>query len=915
MGLLKDSTKLREQFLSKNLYNYKEAYDLSKDAFTTLLNKSLSLGIELRKNIFIDTIERITDNTPLVRIGYIQLAKHMKNKVADEILSELDNVTPTTLNFRNISTFKNKDFKITPYVNQNISEKLINKLLGYTSDDNLPKLRKDNDFFVNLGSYQKNVLIKNISENRFYNPIFDKSITERPKQIQNFVYSDEYLNEGNYTYQANVDFNFEKDIQVPSDVVIPLLDKLTIEGGMGFGKTMKENSSNLSDEERYLFYGLYGDTTLNNDFKIRRGLLYYTSKIIQDSVINNTTTKNFDGLNIEYYEDENGETIWRGASECRSFTIADQYDRYERLIRYEGNNNEYSVLRDSVMPKIFFKNNDTMEEKKRVSFSIENLAVNTKRIHDCEIGPNGGRLLWFVPYDLKISDNNTINWESKDIVGRIEKLYSYTNTDRRLSLSFKLLMDFPPQFNEYFNKNSGNYSELVSYIQGCVNTQIDIPDDLTEEKDNKEGPKLPKKNVPNINEKPTIYFDNDIDTINETISANYEFTGNGLNKDYRSDVVNLADKIIEAINVNNKKLKINILGQASSLYLNDYNAALALRRCNALMFDIIKEYNISKEPKPILDKIQLGNFSQTERFDGTTTKSIKITKDEFDTLITLTDEKGLITFTLQGFGEERSNTTQNIPINATDSKIKEILDNPKAKRERNARVSDINFVGDIIVGNQPTVVNSGTTTANTVTLGVNKPQVRKIPCDIDYLDFQARAIDTKIKSAFDNINYFAPVFHSQTPYDFVKRYLFLQQITRPGSTEDRINQIGGNSVFGKMPVIVIKLYDFIYSKAICSSINFSFDDATWDFNPEGMGAIPMSCSVTMDMALIGGQSLSGPIDKLQTADDFNFLATSTYESDDDYYESYSTWRARRQETQQNKLNEARKKEENKSQKK
>jgi hypothetical protein len=143
----------------------------------------------------------------------------------------------------------------------------------------------------------------------------------------------------------------------------------------------------------------------------------------------------------------------------------------------------------------------------------------------------------------------------------------------------------------------------------------------------------------------------------------------------------------------------------------------------------------------------------------------------------------------------------------------------------------------------------------------------------------------------------------------------LQQITRPGSTDDRINQIGGNSVFGKMPVIVVRLYDFIYSKAICRSINFSFDDATWDFNPEGMGAIPMSCNVTMDMALIGGQSLSGPIDKLQTADDFNFLATSTYESNDGYYESYSTLRARKQEIQQNKLNEARKKEENKNQKK
>jgi hypothetical protein len=553
-----------------------------------------------------------------------------------------------------------------------------------------------------------------------------------------------------------------------------------------------------------------------------------------------------------------------------------------------------------------------MEEKRRVSFSIENLAVNTKGIPDCEIGPNGGRLLWFVPYDLKISDNNTINWESKDIVGRIEKLYSYTNTDRRLSLSFKLLMDFPPQFNEYFNKNTGNYRDLVSYIQGCVNNQIDIPDSSTEEKINKEEPKLPKKNVPNINIKPEIYFDNDIHIIDTSYDNDRP---EKLNKDYESLVNSLVEKIINAINIDNKKLKITILGQASSLYLNDYNAALAFRRCNALMFDIINRYNLSKLSKTVLPNIDLGSHNSSERFDGSRNPSIKITKQNFNTVIILTDVNNCITFNLQGFGEEISSTVNVILPESSDELVKEQLYNLKARKERNARVSDINYIGDIITSDVNINTNVNTSNINTVTLGVNQPQIRKIPCDIDYLDFQTRAIDSKIKSAFDNINYLAPVFHSQTPYDFVKRYLFLQQITRPGSTEDRINQIGGNSVFGKMPVIVIKLYDFIYSKAICSSINFSFDDATWDFNPEGMGAIPMSCSVTMDMALIGGQSLSGPIDKLQTADDFNFLATSTYESDDDYYESYSTWRARRQENQQNKLNEARKKEENKSQKK
>jgi hypothetical protein len=102
-----------------------------------------------------------------------------------------------------------------------------------------------------------------------------------------------------------------------------------------------------------------------------------------------------------------------------------------------------------------------------------------------------------------------------------------------------------------------------------------------------------------------------------------------------------------------------------------------------------------------------------------------------------------------------------------------------------------------------------------------------------------------------------------------------------------------------MPVFVIRYGDFIYSKAIAKSINFDITDSTWDLNPEGMGAIPLYCNVTMDLTLLGGQSLAGPIDRIQTANDSNFIANSTFNSG--YYTGNKTFeKARDQEVIQHK---------------
>jgi hypothetical protein len=53
-------------------------------------------------------------------------------------------------------------------------------------------------------------------------------------------------------------------------------------------------------------------------------------------------------------------------------------------------------------------------------------------------------------------------------------------------------------------------------------------------------------------------------------------------------------------------------------------------------------------------------------------------------------------------------------------------------------------------------------------------------------------------------------------------------------------------------------------------------------NPEGFGMQPMIANISMQLKVIGGQSLSGPISVLQNAVSFNYYANSTYNNTGTY---------------------------------
>lgn len=64
-------------------------------------------------------------------------------------------------------------------------------------------------------------------------------------------------------------------------------------------------------------------------------------------------------------------------------------------------------------------------------------------------GPNGGRIMWFPPYNLKFSEQAHANWNPNEFIGRGEKVYSYINSERTGNLSFTILVDHPSIINEW----------------------------------------------------------------------------------------------------------------------------------------------------------------------------------------------------------------------------------------------------------------------------------------------------------------------------------------------------------------------------------------------------------------------------------------------------------------------------------
>ena len=127
-------------------------------------------------------------------------------------------------------------------------------------------------------------------------------------------------------------------------------------------------------------------------------------------------------------------------------------------------------------------------QAKKYMFSIENLAWKTSNkpgftyndLPYCERGPNGGRVMWFPPYELKFQEQNTANWETTKFIGRPEPIYTYQNAERSGTVSFKVVVDHPSVLNLLVKKRFEGMSDeestnyINSFFAGCE--QLDFYD-------------------------------------------------------------------------------------------------------------------------------------------------------------------------------------------------------------------------------------------------------------------------------------------------------------------------------------------------------------------------------------------------------------------------------------------------------
>jgi hypothetical protein len=945
--LMKKADLVRPESLNKNLYKIQSPYDLTSDEITRALNALQSItGYDYRTNPIVDLFERLVDakDSKLVRIGGERLLVEFGRRAG---MNLLDKFIPTPTNFLNDignifrGGVKKKDKLITDTTkdkSRNFLDRIAEKTIGFKSNDNFletkyigyENITSEINFFYS-GKLVQEEIQKINKLNTFSN--FDltkknifydfKPLVFRNTYSRNFigdlqksktiygekeVFSSEY-----FTYNEKENDKLSKDY---------INERRDLETTQGFGKTNLENYNrnddtklktenknkvvNVGDLKEYVYDSFPSiQEQINQKFGVKRGLVYFTSKLAQES--NSTIAQTMKEL---FVGKEGGETVYyKGNGECRTFTILDQYDNFNKVIKFDGNNQPNSVIKNSVLPRIAPMVNDNNNEPYTYFFTMENLALVDNKLLDCEKGPNGGRWMWFPPYDVKISDNNSVNWSDMFFLGRPEPLFSYQNTTRSLSLSFKLLIDtvknmqdLEPTIQNYYNYlyNCGDKGK----VRTTNNNIQPAPPAPTVE------PKTSTKKV-ELNNKAKYRFKNEgwsVDFINPdytSIDTDPNFSSFTYNNSFLNEFnqsVNFIKQLMSDKNV--VEIRMRFEGAATRLITQDltedkaieFNRALGMRRADNLMRNVIYQYNDIKGEAP---EIKVSNFKpiiQDSIIDGlgqvinpVYIKEGTVGKDESRLYTQVIDGKK-ITVTITSVG--------------ADSDPKPV-DNDPSKRNINDkdRVEQRYAVIESIVAKVETTVDDTTQTQpqQTQTPASTTGQTNGNDCDDNLkLTFQKLDKNNKFPVGFEKLNTFTPVFNSQTPFDFTNRYTFLHQLTRPSKlfNETKID----NTVFGRMPVFVIRYGDFIHSKAIARSINFDIQESTWDLNPEGMGAIPIWCNVTMDITLFGGQSLAGPIDRIQTANDLNFIANSTFNSGK--YKGNNTFKpAREQEDAQYKSSE------------
>lgn len=417
-----------------------------------------------------------------------------------------------------------------------------------------------------------------------------------------------------------------------------------------------------------------------------------TERGISDGAVTNVgRSKNISKGNLVRYTDD--------THYCRSWTTRSPYQNHYDLIRrnklYRAGGKAQpddiasgpffgpyqSVLEDTGHVKIAptagddFLEDPTLTQGyinqgndiKRMMFSIENLAWTDAPqkigLEPCEIGPNGGRIMWFPPYDINFTDNTTANWNSETFIGRAEPIYTYNNTERKGTLSWTIITDHPSVLNKLKDRKE---KELYQFFAGCGLDVSEFFEETIEEvipppaPDPVEPPpeveELPEEETPapippEPKEPPvtelSFYFRNATSdygvkgrkgpkvpgrSIEEEISVKYDTgTQNAISKTNKGDYLMLNKEWVEKIDSlidflatpDGQRYCVEFAGYCSAASTNNYNEILSIDRADRVANYVINKVKSKGEagpPPPIDAPSGSGNTLNPEQIasSGTT---------------------------------------------------------------------------------------------------------------------------------------------------------------------------------------------------------------------------------------------------------------------------------------------------------
>lgn len=612
---------------------------------------------------------------------------------------------------------------------------------------------------------------------------------------------------------------------------------------------------------------------------------------------------------------------------CRVWTSHHQYSKLSRRIRpfYNGEEplsisdtqKEYGSLRPNNGEKYLEENTVLTEQgfvritpsrketKRRDSeifrektnsdvskcmFSIENLAwrdIDKKNagITKEQTGPNGGRIMWFPPYNLKFTENVNVDWSSNKFIGRGEQIYTYTNTERSGTLNFTLLIDHPSILNKFVGKNDGSgmevENEILRFFAGCNNLEgssdggtdktsdePELSEDLT-----KHGTER-TKDIAYVAFFPNNWsgrnYKNNIDD-GLTKLMEYE-TSNGIDFteiDVGKNAFGNVDVNTSKYNLNdfssNDEIKTEIKNRIFSSEGDDFDVISVFDSTSGItkLGELIKDgkyFNCGANHQggeSVSDGINLFEIESIEVFGSASSHGKEQDHDNSkNDLLGLERANFLFGAALNNCGLIETSLVKGSFLhtitNVTDIGERDI----NTKDAKMARFAYIIFHIKWNENNLPTdlPLENGTVSISnygelnnrqnnineninikSVTSKNNTEENDDYRYDNEYLYFnELRNNEMVYKYIAQKVQYFDPAFHSITPEGFNARLTFLHQCTRQGPTTElssgKVNETSnnylkyaGNLAFGRPPYCILRIGDFYYTKICITSLSIDYD--------------------------------------------------------------------------------------------